>query len=81
MKRILLALSLIAVQQELCAKRIAVITASYQNKEYFQWSLDSLFAQDHDDWYCLYTDDRSPDGTGDFVEQYIKEKVLKTKWC
>jgi len=79
MKRILLALSLLTLHQGLCAKRIAVITASYQNKDYYRWSLDSLFAQDHDDWYCLYTDDRSADATGDFVEHYIQEKGFQDK--
>jgi len=53
------------------AKRVVVVTASYNNKEYYKQNLDSIFAQDHDDWHLVYIDDCSPDGTGKLVQDYI----------
>lgn len=56
------------------AKRVVVVTASYNNKDYYKQNLDSIFAQDYADWHLVYIDDCSPDGTGDLVEAYIYEK-------
>ncbi|MCX5921944.1 MAG: glycosyltransferase family 2 protein [Candidatus Dependentiae bacterium] len=54
-------------------RRIVVITASYNNKDWYQANLDSIFAQNYTNYRVIYIDDCSPDGTGDLVEQYIKE--------
>ncbi|MCL5437028.1 MAG: glycosyltransferase family 2 protein [Candidatus Dependentiae bacterium] len=55
-------------------KHIVVVVPSYNNKDWYQKNLDSIFMQDYDNFDVIYIDDRSPDGTGDLVEQYIREK-------
>jgi glycosyltransferase involved in cell wall biosynthesis len=47
---------------------------SYNNKDWYQKNLDSIFMQDYDNFDVIYIDDRSPDGTGNLVEKYIQEK-------
>ncbi len=55
-------------------KRLVIVTPSYNNKEWYQRNLDSIFNQHYDNYRVIYIDDCSPDGTGNLVEQYIKEK-------
>lgn len=56
-------------------KQFVVLTASYNNQDWFQKNLDSIFAQDYQgDWRLLYIDDCSPDKTGNAVEKYCKER-------
>ncbi|MBA2728252.1 MAG: glycosyltransferase family 2 protein [Parachlamydiaceae bacterium] len=55
-------------------KKIAILVPSYNNKEWYKQNLDSIFGQQYDNYIVLYIDDCSPDGTGDLVEKYIKEK-------
>ena len=52
-------------------QKIVVVTASYNNKQWYKQSLDSIFAQNYDNWHLIYIDDCSPDGTGDLVDDYI----------
>lgn len=61
------------------AKRIVVVTASYNNREYYKQNLDSIFAQDYNDWHVIYIDDCSPDKTGQLVQDYINEKGCQDK--
>lgn len=63
----------------LLARRIMVVTASYNNSKWYQKNLDSILCQDHDDFHVLYIDDASPDGTGDLVEAYLKDHPKKDK--
>ena len=63
--------SMVKQQQE---KSIVVVIASYNNKNWYQRNLDSVFSQQYENYTVIYIDDCSPDGTGEFVEQYIKEQ-------
>jgi len=72
---------LLATQQE---KHIVVITASYNNRQWYKQNLDSVFAQRYDNWHLIYICDapgegRKSDGTDLLVEQYIKECGMQHK--
>ncbi len=58
-------------------KPIVVVIPSYNNKDWYQKNLDSVFAQDYKNFRIIYIDDASPDGTGTLVKAYIKEKKLQ----
>lgn len=60
-------------------KEIVVVIPSYNNKDWFKKNLDSVFQQSHDNFRVIYIDDASPDGTGDLVKKYIKEKKQKNR--
>lgn len=55
-------------------KEFVIVTTSYKNARWYKENLDSVFSQTYKKWRMIYTDDCSPDGTGDLVEQYLKEK-------
>jgi glycosyltransferase involved in cell wall biosynthesis len=55
-------------------KHFVVIIPSYNNSTRYKRNLDSIFMQKYENYHIIYIDDCSPDGTGDLVEKYIKEK-------
>ncbi len=55
-------------------KHVVLITASYNNKDWYQRNLDAAFAQKYDNYSLEYWNDCSTDGTGELVEQYIGSK-------
>ena len=55
-------------------KHFVVVIASYNNKNWYKKNLDSVFMQKYENYHVMYVDDVSPDGTGDLVEKYIKDK-------
>lgn len=57
-----------------CEKHFVVLIPSYNNSKWYKKNLDSIFAQKYNNYHILYIDDCSPDGTGDLVEKYVKEK-------
>jgi glycosyltransferase involved in cell wall biosynthesis len=60
-------------------KRIVVVIPSYNNKEWYQWNLESVFCQSYTNWRIIYTDDCSPDGTGSIVDAYVKDRGFENK--
>lgn len=81
MKRFLIGFYLLLLSSMSYAenKEIVVVIASYKNSEWYKWNLDSVFGQTYflnNATKCriIYTDDCSPDGTGDLVEAYVKER-------
>jgi hypothetical protein len=57
-------------------RRIVVITASYNNRQWYQRNLDSVFNQRYSNWHLIYLCDgvdasAACDGTDMLVEQYI----------
>ncbi len=60
-------------------KRIVVVTASYNNKKWYKRHLNSIFDQKYDNWHLIYTDDCSPDGTGNLVEEHIAARGFQDK--
>lgn len=54
-------------------KSFVIITASYNNAEWYKRNLDSLFNQNYENYRIIYIDDASPDGTGALVQDYIHQ--------
>lgn len=57
-------------------KHFVIVTASYNNRDWYRWNLDSLVNQNYTNYHIIYIDDCSHDGTGDLVAEYIKENNL-----
>jgi glycosyltransferase involved in cell wall biosynthesis len=55
-------------------KPMVVIIPSYNNARYYKRNLDSVLNQRYHNFRVIYIDDQSPDGTGDLVEAYLKER-------
>lgn len=60
-------------------KSIVIVTPSYKNIEWYKWNLDSVFDQNYENWHMIYVDDCSPDGTGELVKAYVKERGFEHK--
>ena len=65
---------------EVVERSIVVVIASYNNKDWYKRNLDSVFSQKYTNYRVIYVDDASPDGTGELVEQYIKEHKQEEKF-
>ena len=55
-----------------------IIIPSYNNakSKIYLRNLDSIFMQDYQNYRVLYIDDKSPDKTGYFVNEYVKAKKI-----
>lgn len=78
-------------------KPITIVTCSYNNRNYYQKNLASLLEQKYPNYRVIYVDDCSPDGTGEAVEEYLKnhpnghkvklirnptrKKAMANLWC
>lgn len=51
-----------------------VIIPSYCNRRWYKKNLDSIFMQKYENYNIIYIDDASPDGTGDLVEEYVRQR-------
>jgi len=60
--------------QEVAQKSIVIFIPSYNNALWYKQNLDSVFAQQYQNYRVIYIDDCSTDNTGNLVEQYIKER-------
>lgn len=60
--------------QKIDEKPMVLVIPSYKNKDWYKRNLDSTFSQNYSNYRIIYVDDASPDGTGDLVEKYVKEK-------
>jgi len=60
-------------------KSFVIVTASYNNKDWYQKNLDSVVNQTYDNWRMIYINDRSTDETGVLVHSYIQDYGLKNK--
>lgn len=60
-------------------KRMVVVIPSYNNEDWYQRNLDSVFNQNYTNYRVVYIDDQSPDGTGDLVDRYLRQRGLKHK--
>lgn len=55
-------------------KPFVILIASYNNAQWFERNLASVFAQKYDNYRVIYIDDCSTDGTGQLVEDYIRDQ-------
>lgn len=66
-------------------KKFVVVTASYNNIDFVDKYLESVFSQKFDDnkftFRVIYYDDCSTDGTGEAIEAYKKNFNLGDKFC
>ncbi len=60
-------------------KPMVIVVPSYNNAQYYQANLDSIFSQQYDNYRVIYVNDASTDGTGELVAQYIEEHGLEDK--
>ncbi len=58
---------------------IVVVTACYNNAQWYERNLDSIFTQEYGNFRVICVDDGSIDGTGDFIEAYIKEHGVEDR--
>ena len=65
---------------ELSERQFVVFITSYNNIKWVKKNLDSVLMQDYENFRVIYVDDASSDGTGEFVEQYIKDHNLQNKF-
>ena len=64
---------------EIPQKHIVAVVASYNNKDWYQKNLDSIFMQAYENYHVMYIDDNSPDGTGKLIHDYIEKNNLHDK--
>ena len=55
--------------------RVGVAIPSYQGKRYIRYTLESLIAQTHADWYCVVVNDGDEDGTADIVHGLTDARI------
>ncbi|MCX5922333.1 MAG: glycosyltransferase family A protein [Candidatus Dependentiae bacterium] len=55
-------------------KKFVIVTASYNNKDWYECNVSSILSQQYDAWRLIYINDCSTDGTGQLVQNYIQEK-------
>ncbi|MEX0849102.1 MAG: glycosyltransferase family 2 protein [Candidatus Dependentiae bacterium] len=60
-------------------KRFVIVAASYNNAQWYQKHLVSIFNQDYDNWRLIYIDDCSTDGTGYLVNDFIIQHNMQKK--
>lgn len=61
------------------ARKFVIIVPSYKNAAWYVKNLDSIFCQNYQNYRVIYTDDASPDGTGNLVYEYIQDHNLQDK--
>lgn len=54
-------------------KPIVILTASYNNKDWYERNLSSLFGQRYDNWRLIYINDCSTDQTSLLVQEYVRK--------
>lgn len=64
---------------QLLEKPLAVVITAYNCAQWCEQSLDSIFAQDYSNFYVIFVDDCSSDGTADRVQAYIDKHNLKDR--
>ncbi|MEX0849101.1 MAG: glycosyltransferase [Candidatus Dependentiae bacterium] len=60
-------------------KKFVFVTASYNNAQWCEKNLISIFKQKHTDWRLIYTDDCSTDGAVDLVKKCIETFDMQDK--
>lgn len=53
-------------------RRIVVVIASYNNEQWYQRNLDSVFSQKYSNYRVIYIDDSSSDNTFNLVQEYVQ---------
>ena len=60
-------------------KNIVVVIPSYNNHQWYTKNVQSVLSQNYSNFRVIYTDDCSPDGTGDLVKEYLLNNDFDNK--
>lgn len=60
-------------------KNFVIVIASYNNEEWYQYNLNSVFAQTYPHYRVIYIDDCSSDNTYNLVKKHVAEKDTYNK--
>lgn len=60
-------------------KPMVIVMPSYNNVQWYQKNLDSVFSQTYENWRIIYIDDASTDNTGQLVMDYVKQRNMEHK--
>ncbi|MDN3506589.1 MAG: glycosyltransferase [Simkaniaceae bacterium] len=66
-------------QNRLEEKPFVIVIPSFNNKQFYKQNLDSVFSQKYQNFRVIYVDDASPDGTGDYVADYVRDRQYGEK--
>jgi glycosyltransferase involved in cell wall biosynthesis len=61
------------------ANKFVIVTASYNNKKWYQKNIDSIIEQTYNNWRLIYIDDCSTDKTGELVQNFINKHQIQKK--
>ncbi len=64
--------TVLEAKSALAEKPLVVVVVSYNNINWVDRNIGSIFSQDYDNYRVVYIDDCSPDGTADAVETLVK---------
>lgn len=60
-------------------RHIVVVTASYNNADYYMKNLSSVFDQKYENYHLIYVNDCSQDNTSQLVTNYIAQRGMQDK--
>lgn len=60
-------------------KYFIIVIPSYNNSRWYEKNLASVLSQNYNNFDVIYTDDCSPDGTGNLVAQYLEQHDIDKK--
>jgi glycosyltransferase involved in cell wall biosynthesis len=61
------------------SKNFVIVIPSYKNIKWYGKNLATVLSQKHDNYRVIYTDDCSPDETGEKVEEFIKKQGQESR--
>lgn len=71
--QLIVCVALISLGAEEVERPIVIVIPSYNNAQWYRYNLGSVFIQNYQNYRVIYLDDHSPDGTGQLVEEFIRE--------
>ncbi len=65
-----------AVDASVSEKLFVVVTASYNNKLWYEKNISSVFSQNYQNYHLLYIDDCSTDEKADLVQDWVEKHMV-----
>lgn len=60
-------------------KKMVVVIPSYKNAQWYERNLNSALSQNYSNYRIIYTDDLSPDNTGELVDGFLNKHNQKKR--
>jgi len=60
-------------------KKMVIVIPSYKNAQWYEKNLKSALSQNYPSFRIIYTDDVSPDNTGELVEKFLEKNDHKKR--